>query len=87
MLIGLGGVGREIMRGVITVTLKEYKESRMKDPAFSQAYTEIQPEMNRIRAMIDTQTSQNMMPKEQPEKAGISQTKISKMERGTRVYA
>ena len=28
------------------MTLKEYKNNRMKDPGFAQAYEEMQPEMN-----------------------------------------
>lgn len=42
------------------MTLEEYKEKRMKDPAFEQAYVEIQPEINVIRTMIDARMSQNL---------------------------
>lgn len=38
------------------MTLKEYKEKRMDDPAFAEVYVEMQPEMNVIRAMIDART-------------------------------
>ena len=66
------------------MTLKEYKEKRMKEPEFEQAYNEIQPEMNVIRALIDARISQNMTQKELSEKTGIAQTEISKLENGTR---
>lgn len=66
------------------MTLKEYKEKRMRDPEFSQAYFEAQPEMNVIRAMIDARISLNMSQKELAEKTGIAQTEISKLESGKR---
>ncbi len=66
------------------MTLKEYKEKRMKDPEFAKAYVELQPEMNVIRAMIDARISQNMSQKELSERTGIAQTEISKLENGTR---
>ena len=66
------------------MTLKEYKEKKMKDPEFADAYEEIQPEMNVIRAIIDARISQNMTQKELAEKTGIAQTEISRLENGTR---
>ncbi len=64
--------------------LKEYKNMRMKDPEFVQAYNEIQPELNVIRAMIDARLSMKMTQKELSEKTGIAQTEISRLENGTR---
>lgn len=66
------------------MTLNEYKENRMKDPEFAQAYGDIQPEMNVIRAIIDARVSNNMTQKELSERTGIAQTEISKLENGTR---
>ena len=66
------------------MTLKEYKEKRMQNPSFAQAYDEMQPEMNVIRAMIDARTSQNKTQKELSERTGIAQTEISRLENGTR---
>ncbi len=66
------------------MTLKEYKEKKMKDPEFAQAYDDVQPEMNVIRAMIEARTSQNLTQKELSERTGIAQTEISKLENGTR---
>ena len=66
------------------MTLKEYKEKKMKDPEFAAAYEEMQPEMNVIRAMIDARISKNMSQKDLSEKTGIAQTEISRLENGTR---
>ncbi len=66
------------------MTLKEYKSKRMKNPSFAQAYEEIQPEMNVIRAIIDARISQNMTQRELAEKTGIAQTEISRIENGNR---
>lgn len=66
------------------MTLKDYKEKRMKDPTFEQAYAEIQPELNVIRAMIDARMSKNLTQKELSERTGIAQAEISKLENGTR---
>ena len=66
------------------MTLKEYKEKRMQDPAFAKEYVELQPEMNVIRAIIDARISQNMTQKELSEKTGIAQTEISRLENGSR---
>lgn len=66
------------------MTLKEYKEKRLQDPEFAEAYVEMQPEMNVIRAMIDARLSLNMSQKELSERTGIAQAEISKLENGTR---
>lgn len=65
-------------------TLKEYKNEQMKNPEFVEAYEEIQPEMNVIRAMIDARLSRGMTQKELAEATGIAQGEISKLENGTR---
>ena len=56
----------------------------MQDPSFATEYTDIQPEMNVIRAMIEARTSQHMTQKELSERTGIAQTEISRLENGTR---
>ena len=66
------------------MTLKEYKAKKMENPEFAQAYHELQPEMNVIRALIDARISQNMTQKELAERTGIAQTEISRLENGTR---
>ena len=64
--------------------LKQYKDERMKDPAFAKAYEEIQPELIVIRAMIDARTSRNLTQKQLSELTGIAQAEISRLENGTR---
>ena len=64
--------------------LKQYKNERMKDPAFAKAYEEIQPELSVIRAMIDARTSRNLTQKQLSEITGIAQAEISRLENGTR---
>lgn len=66
------------------MTLEEYKQKKMKDPEFAQAYVEVQPEMNIIRALVDARNSQNLTQKELSERTGIAQTEISRLENGTR---
>jgi DNA-binding XRE family transcriptional regulator len=66
------------------MNLKEYKAKRMQDPEFAQAYSDIQPEMNVIRALIDARISQGLTQKELSEKTGIAQAEISRLENGTR---
>lgn len=65
-------------------TLKQFKAEQMKDPAFAAAYTELEPEMNVIRAIVNTRIAQNLTQKELAEKTGIAQTEISRIENGTR---
>ena len=66
------------------MTLKEYKNKRMQDPAFAKEYEALQPEMNIIRAIIDARISQNLTQKELSERTGIAQEEISRLENGTR---
>jgi len=66
------------------MTLKEYKLRKMEDPDFAAAFSDIQPEMNIIRALIDARISQNMTQRELAERTGIAQTEISRIENGTR---
>lgn len=66
------------------MTLDQFMEEQMKDPEFAEAYDEIQPEMNVIRAIVEARTSQNLTQKELSEKTGIAQTEISKLEKGIR---
>lgn len=65
-------------------SLKQYKETQMKNPEFTKEYESIQPEMDVIRAIIEARTSQNITQKELAERTGINQADISKLENGTR---
>lgn len=69
---------------VIKMTLDSYMDKKLKEPKFAQAYEEVQPEMNIIRAIVDARISQNLTQKELAEKTGIAQAEISKLENGTR---
>ena len=42
-------------------SLKQYKETQMKNPEFAKEYESIQPEMDVIRAIIEARTSQNII--------------------------
>jgi len=66
------------------MTLKEYKEKKMKDPKFATAYEELQPEMNVIRAIIDARLSRNLTQKDLADRTGIAQAEISRIENGIR---
>lgn len=44
--------------------LNDYKEKKMLEPEFAKAYKEIQPEINKIRTMIEDRISQNLTQKE-----------------------
>lgn len=66
------------------MTLDEFFDEQMKDPAFVEAWEELQPEMNVMRAIIDARISQNLTQKELAKRTGIAASEISKLERGTR---
>ena len=66
------------------MTLQEYKEKRMRDPSFAQAYAETEPELNVIRAMITARESRHMTQKQPSERTGIAQAEISRLENGSR---
>ena len=51
-------------------TLKQFKAEQMKNPDFAAAYAELEPEMNVIRAIVDTRIAQNLTQKELAEKTG-----------------
>lgn len=62
------------------MTFDEYMKEQMKDPEFAKAYEEIQPEMNVIRAIVNSNLSQ----KELSEKSGIPQKELNDIEEGTK---
>lgn len=63
---------------------RELLNKQLENPEFKKEWENIQPEMDVIRAMIDTRISQNMTQKELAEKTGINQADINKLENGTR---
>ena len=52
--------------------LTDFKAEQMKDPAFASAYMEVEPEMNIIRAIVDTRIAQHLTQQELAEKTGIA---------------
>ena len=52
------------------------------DPAFAKEYTEIQPEMDVIRAIVNVRLSKHLTQRELAERTGIDQAAISKLENG-----
>ena len=52
--------------------LKDYKERKMLDPEFAEAYEDIKPEMKVVRALIEARMTQNMTQKELSEKTKSS---------------
>ncbi len=64
--------------------LDEYVSEQMQDPEFAREYEAMQPEMDVIRAMVETRKKQNLTQKELAERTGINQADISKLENGTR---
>ena len=46
--------------------LKEYKTTKMKDPAFKKAYEEMQPELNVIRVIVGARVSHHLTQKRSP---------------------
>lgn len=63
---------------------RELLNDQLKNPEFKKEWDDIQPEMDVIRAMIDTRISQNLTQKELAARTGINQSDISKLENGTK---
>ena len=63
---------------------KDLLNEQLQDPEFKKEWDDIQPEIDVIRAMIDTRISQNLTQKELAARTGIDQADISKLENGTR---
>ena len=61
---------------------KDLLNEQLQDPEFKKEWDDIQPEIDVIRAMIDTRISQNLTQKELAARTGIDQADISKLENG-----
>jgi len=64
------------------VNLNEYIREQMKDPEFKQAYDDLAPEYEIIKALIAARAEQNMTQKELAVKTGLAQSHISRLESG-----
>lgn len=60
----------------------DYLTQQMKDPAFKEAYEQLEPEFAIIQAIIDARKSAGITQKELSQKSGIAQGDISKLENG-----
>ena len=60
----------------------DYLTQQMKDPAFNEAYEQLEPEFAIIQAIIDARKSAGITQKELSQKSGIAQGDISKLENG-----
>ena len=57
----------------------DYLTQQMKDPAFKEAYEQLEPEFAIIQAIIDARKSAGITQKELSQKSGIAQGDISKL--------
>ena len=73
-----------LKRKVNNMKFDDYLQEQLKDPEFKKEWDDIQPEMDVIRAMVDTRIGQNLTQKQLAERTGIDQADISKLENGTR---
>ena len=62
----------------------DFLNEQLQDPELRKEWEYIQPEMDVIRAMMETRISQNLTQKGLAERTGINQADISKLENGTR---
>ena len=64
--------------------LQELTNELLQDSEFKKEYDALQPEMDIMRAILDTRINSGMTQSELSEKSGISQADISRLESGTR---
>jgi predicted transcriptional regulator len=64
------------------MTFEEYKAKKLQDPAFKEAYDELAPEYEIIRALIEARAENNITQKQLSEITGIQQSHISRLETG-----
>lgn len=60
----------------------DYKKEKMQNAEFKQAYEELGPEYEIIKAIVDARASLQLTQKQLAERTGIQQSHISRMERG-----
>ena|SRR3990167_2792612 len=64
------------------VTHEELKREMMKDPEFKKAYTELQPEFELWRRLIEKRNQDGLTQKELARRMGTKQSVISRFESG-----
>ncbi len=62
---------------------KDHLKEQLKDPDFRSEYDALEPEYEIIKQIILARNESNMTQKELAERAGIKQSNISRLERGT----
>lgn len=60
-----------------------FKNELMKDPAFKQAYNDLEPEYQIVRSIIERRIQKGMTQAELARKAGTRQSAIARLESGT----
>ena len=70
--------------GAIMGSFNNYVEEKMKDPDYKKEYDALEPDYNIMLALLKARKSQNLTQKELSERTGITQSDISKIEKGTR---
>ena len=65
-------------------SFEKYKEEQLQNKDFKEAYDELKPELEVIRAIIEARISANLTQKELSVRTGIAQTEISRLENGMR---
>ena len=60
----------------------KYKEQLLKDPEFKQAYDDLAPEYQIIRAMIAARQELQISQQDLSQRTGINQSHISRLENG-----
>ena len=60
----------------------QYKEQLLKDPEFKQAYDDLAPEYQIIRAMIAARQELQISQQDLSQRTGINQSHISRLENG-----
>ena len=65
-------------------SFEKYLDNKLNDPEFKREYDALEPEHNIMLALLKARKSQNLTQKELSERTGITQSDISKIEKGVR---
>lgn len=65
------------------MTFEDFKREELKKPEVRAEYEALEPEFSLMRAMLDARKETGLTQKELSERTGISQSDISKFERGS----
>ncbi len=65
-----------------TTTFSSYKKELLKNPDFNDAYNELEPQYEVIKALIKYRIENNITQQELSDRTGISKSNISRFESG-----